>query len=143
MRKILSLLLCLLFVVSLASCSKMNEYGLAFTPDGSKTKSLIYSNEDYYTDFRSVYVVGGMMMVKIDGEPKMLEMALIEGDLSIDDILTAAEEDLADKDIEATDFPDGSREYHYDGFDIVKMNTHLGNRDVYFVPSEMGYADIQ
>ena len=143
MSKIISLLLCIAFVLTLTSCTRMNEHGLAYTPDGSKSKSLIYSNEDYYTDFRSVYVIGGMMMCKIDGEPKMLEMALIEGDLSIDDILSAAEEDLADGDIECTEFPDGSREYHYDGFDIVKMNTHLGNRDVYFVPSEMGYADIQ
>ncbi|MBR6562611.1 MAG: hypothetical protein IKK70_01580 [Clostridia bacterium] len=143
MRKRIVILLCVAVMLLLSGCSKMNEYGLAFTADGSSTIDLIYANDDYLVDGRAVYVIGGMMMVKLDGNPKMLEMALTEGDISIDDILSAAEKDAENEDITTTDYPDGSREYHYDGFDIIKMNTHLGNKDVYFVPSEMSYYDIQ
>ena len=39
-------------------------------------------------------------------------------------------------------YPDGSEEYHYEDFTLVSLNTHLGNRDIYFVPSGMGYYDV-
>jgi len=53
-----------------------------------------------------------------------------------------AETDLENKEIDHTDYTDGSREYHYDGFDLIKLNTHLGNHDIYFVPSSMSYYDV-
>lgn len=137
MLKRLFLFLLVLCPIVLVSCSSPNEYGLAYNPDGSGDIEYIY-----YDDERVVYVVGGLMMAEIDGSPKMLEMALHEGDVTVEDILVAAEKDVENGDIEAVDYPDGSREYHYDHFTIVKLNTHLGNRDVYFVPANMSYYDV-
>ena len=127
----------LLCVLTLVSCASANQYGLAYTSDGSDKIEYIF-----YTDEQVVYVIGGMMMCEINGGSKMLEMALNEGDITIDDIITSAEADLDNKDIEATEYPDGSKEYHYDGFNIVKLNTYLGSRDIYFVPSGMSYYDV-
>lgn len=127
----------LLCALTLVSCYSPNQFGLAYTSDGSDNVEYIY-----YTDEQVVYVIGGMMMCEINGESKMLEMALNDGDITIDDILTAAETDLENKEIDHTDYTDGSREYHYDGFDIIKLNTHLGNHDIYFVPPSMSYYDV-
>ncbi len=137
MSKRTAFVLILLCALMLVSCSSANEYGLAYTSDGSDTVEYIY-----YTDEQVVYVIGGMMMCEIDGESKMLEMALKDGDVTIDDIITSAETDLENKEIDHTDYTDGSREYHYDGFDLIKLNTHLGNHDIYFVPSSMSYYDV-
>lgn len=130
----LAIALNMLFLVA---CSDANEYGLSYSSDGSDKVDYIYYNDD-----RVVYVVGGIMTVETDGSAKMLELALYDGNITIDDILDAAEEDASDGDIEVTDYPDGSREYHYGNFDIIKLNTHLGCRDVYFVPSGMSYYDV-
>jgi len=137
MSKRTAFVVILLCALMLVSCSSANEYSLSYTPDGSDTVEYIY-----YTDEQVVYVIGGMMMCEIDGESKMLEMALKDGDVTIDDIITSAETDLENKEIDHTDYTDGSREYHYDGFDLIKLNTHLGNHDIYFVPSSMSYYDV-
>ncbi len=127
----------LLCVLMLVSCSSGNRYGLEYTSDGSDKVEYIF-----YTDDQVVYVVGGMMMTEVDGSSKMLEMALKDGDITIDDIITSAETDLNNKDIKCTEYPDGSREYHYDGFKLIKLNTNRGSRDIYFVPSSMSYYDV-
>ncbi len=136
MRKLIIsflLLLCLL----LSACASANEYGLAYTSDGSSKIEYIY-----YDDERVVYVVGGLMMINIEESAKMLEMALKEGDIAVSDILASAEKDAENKKLESKSYPDGSVEYYYDGFTLVSLNTHLGNRDIYFVPSGMGYYDV-
>ncbi len=130
----ISILLCILMLVS---CASGNKYGLAYTSDGTERIEYIY-----YTDEQVVYVVGGMMMAEINGDSKMLEMAFNDGDLTISDLIASAEADVEAKKIEVTEFPDGSREYHYDGFDLIKLNTYEGNRDIYFTPSSMGYYDV-
>lgn len=137
MSKKIAVISILLSVLMLVSCSGGNKYGLAYTSDGTDRIEYIY-----YTDEQVVYVVGGMMMAEINGSSKMLEMAFNDGDLTISDIIAAAEADVEAKKIEVTEFPDGSREYHYDGFDIIKLNTYEGNRDIYFTPSSMGYYDV-
>lgn len=129
-----ALLFCLALLVS---CSGSNKYALAYTPDGSEKVEYIF-----YTDDQVVYVVGGMMMCEIDGSSKMLEMALKDGDITVSDMIESAEADVESKSIEATDYPDGSREYHYDGFDMIKLNTYEGSRDIYFVPTGMSYYDV-
>ena len=130
----ISILLCVLMLVS---CASGNKYGLVYTSDGTERIEYIY-----YTDEQVVYVVGGMMMAEINGDSKMLEMAFNDGDLTISDLIASAEADVEAKKIEVTEFPDGSREYHYDGFDLIKLNTYEGNRDIYFTPSSMGYYDV-
>ncbi len=136
-KKIIALLLALVFAFSLVACSGSNEFGLTYTPDGSDTVDYIY-----YTEERVVYVIGGLMMANIDGETKMLEMALDAGDITVDEILDAAKQESENGDIDYIAYPDGSREYCYDGFKIIVLNTHLRNIDIYFVPSDMGYFDV-
>ena len=131
---LLSIFVCALLLVS---CSGGNEYGLAYSSDGTEKVEYIF-----YTDDQVVYVIGGMMMSEINGESKMLEMALHDGDVTISDLVASAESDVDAKRIEVTEYPDGSREYHYDGFDMIKLNTYEGNRDIYFVPAGMGYYDV-
>ena len=135
MNKILSILLVLVLV--LTACSSANVYQLTYNSDGGSAVEYIY-----YTDTQVVYVVGGMMMCEIDGSSKMLEMAFKDGDITIDDVINSAESDVKNKKIEYTEYPDGSREYHYDGFDLIKLNTYEGSRDIYFVPSSMSYYDV-
>ena len=127
----------LLLCVLLSSCSSANEYNLTYTPDGSGNIEYIY-----YDDERVVYVVGGLMMAEVDGSAKMLEMALKEGDITVSDILASAEKDAENGDLSVDTYPDGSKDYRYEGFTLVSLNTHLGNRDIYFVPAGMGYYDV-
>lgn len=135
MNKILPILL--VFVLVLTACSSSNEYNLTYNSDGGSAVEYIY-----FTDTQVVYVVGGMMMCEVDGSSKMLEMAFKDGDITIDDIIASADSDVKGKDIKCTEYPDGSKEYHYDGFDLIKLNTYEGNRDIYFVPSSMSYYDV-
>lgn len=137
MLKRLIVLLVLICTLMLSACSQPNKYGLSFTA-GNKT-SVDYI---FYNDERVVYVVGGIMTVGEGESAELLEIVLNRGEITVDAILEAAKEDADNGDIEYESYPDGSVEYHYDGFDIIKLNTHLGNRDVYFVPSSMSYYDV-
>lgn len=121
----------------LAACSQPNKYGLSFTSGSEASVEYIF-----YNDERVVYVVGGIMTIGEGEKSELLEIVLNRGEISVDDILEAAKEDADNGDIEYDSYPDGSVEYHYDGFDLIKLNTHLGNRDVYFVPSNMSYYDV-
>lgn len=136
-KRLIALALVLTMALALTACSSANEYGLSYTSDGSDKIDYIY-----YNDERVVYVVGGMMMIKLGDEPKMLQMALDGGDVSINALIESAQADYEDGDIEAVIYPDGSCEYCYDGFKMIVLNTHLRNIDVYFTPSSMGYFDI-
>lgn len=130
----LTAVLCLCLV--LASCSSVNEYGLSFAPDGSSTVDYIYFDEE-----RVVYTVGGIMTAEINGNDKMLELALTDGEILVSEILASAQKDADNGDIETTEYHDGSIEYHYEGFDMIVLNSD-GKNDIYFVPSEMSYYDV-
>jgi len=125
------------FSLFLCSCSGANDYGLSFTADDSG-RSIIYFDEME----RAIIVEGGIMTVEIDGETELLEVALTDGDILMADILAIAREDVEDGDIELTEYPDGSLEYHYDTFDLVVLNTYNGKRDICFIPKELSYYDM-
>ncbi len=136
-KRIIAFLLVLVTALSFSACSGGNEYNLSYTPDGSDKLDYIF-----YTEDRVVYVVGGLMMVNINGEAKMLEMALDSGDITIEEIIASAKADYENGDLTCFVYPDGSCEYSYNGFKMIVLNTHLRNVDVYFTPSSMGYFDI-
>ena len=126
-------LVCLAF----SSCSKANDFNLKLVADGKDSKDYIY-----YDDQRVVYVVGGIMMTEDqDGQSLMLETALYEGSLSVDEILNSAKEDADDGDVKMSEYPDGSVEYYYDTFTLILLNAN-GVRDVYFVPSGVNYYSV-
>ena len=138
LKRLIAFVLLLSMTVPFVACSDDNAFELTFTSDGSDRLEYIF-----YTDERVVYVIGGLMMIKLDGEPQMLEMALASGKISIEEIVAQAEADCEDGDLDAVTYPDGSREYVFDGFKMIALNTHLGNIDVYFTPLDKSYFDIQ
>jgi hypothetical protein len=136
-KRIIALVLILLTAFPFAACSDENTFTLSYTPDGSDKIDYIF-----YTEERVVYVVGGLMMIKLGDEPMMLEMALSSGAISIEEIIERSEADFIDGKLETVAYPDGSREYCYDGFKMIVLNTHLRNVDVYFTPSSMSFYDV-
>ena len=138
LKRLIAFVLLLSMTVPFVACSDDNAFELTFTSDGSDRLEYIF-----YTDERVVYVIGGLMMIRLDGEPQMLEMALASGKISIEEIVAQAEADCEDGDLDAVTYPDGSREYVFDGFKMIALNTHLGNIDVYFTPLDKSYYDIQ
>lgn len=122
----------------LSACSKntANDLNLSLVEDGKGEKNYIY-----YDDERIVYVVGGIMMAEIEESPIMLDTALFDGKITLAQIISTAKADADDEDIQITEYPDGSIEYHYDTFDLVVLNTADANRDIYFVPKSMSYYD--
>jgi hypothetical protein len=136
-KRIIAFALVLMTALSLVACSGGNEYKLSYTSDGSDKVDYIY-----YTEERVVYVIGGIMMVNVDGEPTLLEMALDSNELTIEAIIESAKNDYENGDLDCVIYPDGSCEYSYEGFKMIVLNTHLRNVDVYFVPSSMGFYDV-
>ncbi len=137
MFKKLSVFLCVFLAFAFCSCSGANDYGLSFTAD-DRGRSIIYFDENE----RAVIVEGGIMTVTVDGETILLEQALVDGDVLMSEILAVAREDAEEEDIEITEYPDGSVEYHYETFDLVVLNTYSGKRDICFIPKELSYYDM-
>lgn len=137
-KKILCILLVVACLLPLSACSSANEYELTFNFDENGKKEYIF-----YTDECVVYVVSGLMMCSVDGKSKMLEMALHDGEITVEAILESASADAENEDIKFTEYPDGSIEYHYEGFNLVKLNSLTGSKDLYFLPDSMSYYDIQ
>lgn len=136
-KRILSFFLVSACVLVLCACTSPNKYGLSLAADGSNTIDYIY-----YEDEFAVYVVGGIMTVEINGESKLLELAITDGNITVSDILASAEEDHENEDITKNAYPDGSVEYSYENFKLVRLNTYDGRRDIYFLPTTMSYYDI-
>ena len=138
LKRFFAILIAIACLLPLVACSSGNEYELAFNFDENGKKEYIF-----YTDERVVYVVSGLMMCTIDGKSKMLEMALHDGEITVDAILESAAKDADNEDIKYTEYPDGSVEYHYEGFNLVKLNSVTGSKDIYFLPKSMSYYDVQ
>lgn len=128
----------LVLCVSLFACGEQaNKYKLSYSQGGSEKIDYIYFEEEF-----AVYVVGGIMTVELDEKTILLEQALTENRLTIADILASAEKDASNDKLEKVEYPDGSVQYNYGGFTMVKLNTYTGLRDVYFMPAGKGYYDI-
>ena len=65
-----------------------------------------------------------------------------ENTFTFEEIIERSEADFIDGKLETVAYPDGSREYCYDGFKMIVLNTHLRNVDVYFTPSSMSFYDV-
>jgi hypothetical protein len=138
LKKVLAVLICAVCVFSLSACTKANDLNLSFTEDGTDSLDIIH----IFGEEQFVYVSGGIMMIEIDKTPKTLELAFHDGDVSVDDILLTAEQDVEDGDIKTEEYPDGSVEYYYESFTLVRLNTVKGDRNIYFLPTTKGYYDV-
>ncbi len=136
-KKLLIFALTAILTFSLFGCSKANDHGLSFAKDNSGRR-IIHTDEME----RQIIVEGGIMTIEIDDETKLLETALTDGEITIAEILETAREDVKDGDIEVTEYPDGSLEYHYETFNLVVLNTYKGDREICFIPTDLNYYSM-
>lgn len=138
LKKITLCALVLVLCLSVSACGeKANKYKLSYSSDGSGKIDYIYFEDDF-----AVYVIGGLMTAELDEKSVLLEQALTEGALTVSDILDSAEKDASNDKLEKVTYPDGSVQYNYEGFVLVRLNTYTGLRDIYFLPAGMGYYEI-
>lgn len=137
-KRVFALFACLLCLCSLCSCTKANDLNLSLVEDGTDSLEVIH----IFGEEQFVFVSGGIMMTEIDKTPKTLELALHDGDISVADILATAEEDVKDGDVVSEEYPDGSVEYRYESFTLVRLNTVKGDKNIYFLPNTKGYYDV-
>lgn len=127
-----------LLAVLLCGCAKENVYQLSFTSDGSDNLELIHDLDGY-----QVYLLGGMAVCTIDGEAKMLEMALDNGDITPADIIDSAEDDVSNEKRTAINNTEGGICYLYDLFNIVTFETEDGTVRICFTSAEKEFLEIR
>ena len=72
-----------------------------------------------------------------------LEEASIKGRITINGILSKANQEASNCTIKSETYKDGgSTEWYYDTYTILKCHTVNGNRDVYIGTNEMKITDI-
>jgi hypothetical protein len=126
-----ALLAVILISLSLCSCTKTNIHGLSFTPDGGEETLLIHMSDGY-----EVYLHGGLALCTIEDSPKLLEMALDDGDITPNAILESAEEDSAKEKLYAIKDLEGRTVYKYEGFDLATFTAEDGAIIICFAPKD-------
>lgn len=121
----------------LSGCAKENVYRLSFTADGSDKIDLIHDLNGY-----QVYLLGGMAVCTIDGEPAMLEMALDNGDITPADIINSADDDVSNEDRKVITDIEGVSCYCYDLFNIFSWEAEDGAHLLCFAPAEKEFFEI-
>ncbi len=135
-KSLFFIFLTLCIFLTACSSTQANDLKLSLVQDGKGEKNYIYYDYD-----RVVYVIDGIMMIDIDGSATMLDAALFDGKVTVSSIVSTAETDFSDGDIECKEYPDGSKEFHYDTFNLVVLNTVDAVHDIYFVPTNLSYYD--
>ncbi len=80
----------------------------------------------------NIYAYDGSVNITIDGKEYALKEALLENKITMEEIITKANQDEKDGKIKTEMYKDGgSIEYHYENYIIIKCHTLDGNRDVY------------
>lgn len=109
-------------------------------------KKKILNNNDLYknnSEYDLYYYGLKEVNVNVDNKTMSLEEALRSGKLTLDGIISKANEDFTNGEIKADGYNDGgSMEYRYDTYTIIKCRTVKGNRDVWIGVPEMRLYDI-
>lgn len=109
--------------------------------DTKINKILDKSETDKY-DY-NIYTYDGSVNILINGKEMSLRNALLENKITMNEIITKANQDLRDKKITGDTYKDGgSIVYHYGNYTIIKYHTIEGNRDVYIGTKTMTINDI-
>ena len=91
----------------------------------------------------TIYGYDGIVNIKIDGKEYSLKEALLENKITMEEIISKANQDEKDGKIKADMYKDGgSMEYHYENYTIIKCHTVDGNRDVYIGTKNLRLKDI-
>ena len=122
---------------------KGTDFTITFTEkkkDG--LKKIIDSKKSKMYDY-DIYTYNGKIDIKVKTRLKELKVALEEGDITMERIISKAESDAAANLITATTYKDGgSVIYQYGTYTILKCNKLDGNENVYIGPFGMKYEDI-
>lgn len=87
----------------------------------------------------NIYAYDGSVNILINEEEISLRNALLEGKITMNEIIAKANQDLPD----AVSYDDGgSVEYHYDSYTIIKVHKINGNRDVYIGSKDMKLQEL-
>ncbi len=91
----------------------------------------------------TIYGYNGSVNIRIDNKDYSLKKALLENKITMEEIITKANQDEKDGKIKADMYKDGgSKEYHYDNYTIIKCHTLEGNRDVYIGTKDLKLTDV-
>lgn len=104
------------------------EFKLTFnSKPGNVKKQVVDKKTSKQYDY-NVYVWNGDVKITIDNKTYTLEEALDKEKITVEEIIAKAEKDIK-KPLVYRD--GGSKEYHYEDYTIIKLNTLDGNKDVY------------
>ena len=104
----------------------------------NKVYAILDKSETDKYDY-SIYAYMGSVNIIIDGTEYPLKDALIEGKITMNEIIAKANKDITN----ALVYRDGgSKEYHYDDYTIIKCHRVDGNRDVYIGTKDMTINDL-
>lgn len=97
------------------------------------------NNYDY-----NIYSYDGSVNILINGEEISLRNALLENKITMNEIISKANQDEKAGKIKTMIYKDGgSMEYHYQNYTIIKCHTLEGNRDVYIGTKDMNINDLK
>jgi len=114
------------------------DFEIEFTDKSGENKSIIIDkNETDKYDY-NVFAVMGEVNILINNEEMPLRDALLNGKITMSEIIAKANKDLDEDEIEGDMYQDGgSMIYQYDDYTIIKLHDLAGNRDVYIGNPEM------
>lgn len=112
----------------------------------NKENIKILNNKDLYLDggdYNLFYYNLDEVNVKVNNKTLPLEDALRSGKITLNGIISKANEDLGKNKISGDIYKDGgSKIYKYDTYTIIKCHTLDGNRDIYIGSSSLTMKDI-
>lgn len=113
-------------------------------PEGvEKLYTILDKSETDKYDY-TVYGYDGSVNIRIDGQDYSLKEALLENKITMEEIISKANQDEKEGKIKAEMYQDGgSMEYHYENYTIIKCHTIDGNRDVYIGTKDIRLTDVR
>ena len=121
-----------------------NKYLLNVTPNGTKEIEKITTGElaDKY-DYDIHYYGLEKVTINIENNEIDLKQALLNNDITMEQIIKQAENDSANEIIWSEMYKEGgTMEYHYETYTIIKRYSTNGDRDVYIGMPEMRLNQI-
>lgn len=107
-----------------------------------KVHQILSADETAKQDY-NVYTYGGTVNILINGEEMSLRDALLQDKITMNEIISKANEDVRNEKIQGNMYRDGgSMLYQYQSYAILKCHTVDGNRDVYIGTPDMTINDV-
>ena len=109
----------------------------------NKVYAILDKSETNKYDY-TIYAYDGSVNIRIDGKDYSLKEALLENKITMEEIISKANQDGKDGKIKADMYKDGgSMIYQYSNYTIIKCHTLDGNRDVYIGTNDMTINDLE